>query len=126
MAERKQRPTEDVVYLDEDDRQAILARMSSMEPPMSRRRLAGLCNVSPAAITLLLSKPIAAGKTRACRFTSRLQRALGVTLTARKRALVVTREAAYRAEQIAQRLSTEDPEKLEHWLRNGEMLANKR
>ena len=121
MADRKPRPNEDTIYIVEQDRLAILARMD--EKVIKKSALAVECDVSGSAITLLLSKPIAKGKTRGCRFATKLQRALGFALT-NKSPAVLPRESVRRAQQVIDRLKN-DPEGLENWLRQGEWNARK-
>lgn len=121
MADRKLRPREDTIYIDEQDRLAILARLD--EKGMTKADLARDCGVSASAITLLLSKPIAKGKTRGCRFASKLQASLGFALT-NKSPAVLPKESVRRANQIIDKLQ-HDPEGLENWLRQGEWGARK-
>jgi len=121
MAERKKRPTEDTVYIDERDRQDILARMKLKG--INKAQLATECDVTKGAITLLLSKPIPKGETRGCRFASKLQAALGLALTP-KRPTIISSEQQRRVDRIVKKLQG-DPEELEHWLANGEHAAGR-
>lgn len=123
MAERKQRPGENTVYIDETDRKAILARME--ERSIKNTDLATACVVSKSAITLLLKGPIPKNKTRGCRFGAKLQAALGLTLAPKRPASAVPVELQRRADRVMKALR-DDRAALEHWLRNGEWEADKK
>lgn len=116
---RKTRPDGETQYIDENDRLAIIDRMRAMIPEKTKAELARDCKVTAAAITLLISKPIAKGKTRGCKFMPALQKALGIVITDRTPA-VVDRAAHRSAMKILSKLAPED---IETWLRVGESMS---
>lgn len=121
MADRKRRPDAPVDHINEAERVAIVSRMK--ERGVSKAYLARECDVTPSAITLLLSKPIPKNTVRGCRFLAKLQTALGLAVTARRPA-VVPSDKQRRTELILRALD-DDPEGAEHWISMGEVLANR-
>lgn len=121
--ERKSRPSGPTENIDEDARLDILARMRMHKPPMSKAELARACNVTPSAITLLLSTPIPKGETRGCRFWRQLAKTLGLLDTPSKVLVTPKDEALRRAHRVLSELSEAQ---LENWLVTGELLAGKR
>lgn len=124
MSQRKRRPEGETLYIDETDRQRIVAAMVNSKPPWTKAALARECKVTPSAMTLLLKKPIPRRETRGCKFIPELQRALGIAITTKTPAIVGDKEAAKRALRIVRELA--DPAALENWLTSGEYIAGKR
>ena len=123
MAERKDRPVGPVDYIDEPDRLALVARRDAKK--ITNTELAHECGVTSSAMTLLLGRPIPHGKTRGCRFLARLQSALGLAVTARRRPNV-TEPAYWRRIEAIVRGYEDDPEMREKWLELGEMTTNRK
>jgi hypothetical protein len=119
---RKQRPREETAYLTEPDRLVIVARRR--EKKISQAELARLCDATPAAMSLLLSTPIPAGKTRGCRFLAKLQSALDLAPTARRPAILPADEQR-RIDRVVATLRFGDPEQYDAWLRLGELQADR-
>jgi hypothetical protein len=121
MSERKQRPKEDTVYIDEQDRLSIITRMK--DKGIKNAALALACGVTPSAITLLLKNPIPKGGTRACRFMSKLQKALALSATA-KRPTTTPIETQRRIDAVTKMLQ-DDPDLFENWIHTGELYAKR-
>lgn len=125
-SERKTRPKGRIENIDETARLDIIARMSTHKPPLTNADLARACNVTPAAISLLLSRPIPARKTRGCKFWPALSKAIGISSRSWSSVAVVDNdEALRRAERVLKELDG-DADALENWLRGGELLVKKR
>ena len=122
--DRKARPLEDVEHIDEDARIDILKRMRDHQPPISKADLARSCVVTPSAVTLLLSTPIPSGKTRGCRWWSKLAKAVGISKTSFSTVAVIGNdEILRRAQRILRELAGKGEEQVENWLRTGELIA---
>jgi hypothetical protein len=123
--DRKARPSEDVEHIDETARLDILQRMRDHKPnALTKADLSRACNVSAAAITLLLKTPIPAGQTRGCRFWSRLAKAIGISRTSFSTVTVTDNDDVLRrAQRILKELAGKGDEQVENWLRTGELIA---
>lgn len=125
-APRKKRPQGPTSYFDENDRKAFIAQRDELG--LEDADLARECNVSRAAITHLLAHPIPhapykeKGKYRGCRFLAKLQTALRLANTTKRRPAAVDLDRQRRAEEI---LRSIDSETADGWLGMGEKLTKK-